>query len=178
MMNTKSIPIFKTRLPGIINTKVDSLYMRSISTEDADNFLELSLDKEIARFNNFNIHNKEESKNKIDIFTGEIKRKERFSYSIIKNNRFVGYYGIWIETNHLNYFREGIAILPDYRRQGIYTLCSDSMVAVLSDLYKKVYLVNNIDSRNTTSIIASKQRGFIQEGFNEIGELRYIKRIL
>jgi RimJ/RimL family protein N-acetyltransferase len=174
----KIIPVFKTKLPRIIKTADSSLVLRLISLKDLKDFHQLGLDRDVAKFNNYYIHDIEDAKKKIISFLYEINRLERFSYSIVKNNNFVGYYGIWRENNNPNYFREGVAILPEFRRQGIYTLCSEALVQVLLPLYKQINLVDNVDSSNTASIAASKSRGFKIEGFNEIGELRFVKKII
>lgn len=170
-------PVFKKRLPEIITTEDDSIVMKFITIADSNNFLELALDKDVSRFNNFNVKNIQESEDKIALFMTEIIKKERYSYSIFKNKLFIGYYGIWVEDNHPDHFREGIALMPKYRRQGIYTLCSKSMVEILAHSYKVFYLVNNINIDNEASINASIKRGFIQNGTNEIGELRFVKKI-
>jgi len=175
-MNKTPIPVFKPTLPTIIKTTDNSLLLRLISMNDLEGFYRLGTDKDVSKFNNYDVNDIKDAKNKINSFLEEINRQERYSYSILKKNKFVGYYGIWVEDNNPSYFREGVALLPEYRRQGIYTMCSEVMAKVLADLYDQVYIVDNVNSHNTASIAASKSRGFIQQGFNEIGELRFVKK--
>ncbi len=177
-MTANQIPIFNSKPPGIIKTTDDSLFLRLISLEDERDFYNLGLDPDVARFNNYNIHTLKDARDKINSFLREIGNLERFSYSIIKNNKFAGYYGIWVENNNPGYFREGVAIFPKYRRQGIYSRCSEAMVRVLKLQYRHINLVDNVDASNIPSIEASKSRGFKQDGLNEIGELRFVKKIL